>query len=314
MNINRFFLFMVMIGLAWSCKKDDDQDVIVVPPRPLGEVAIEDDAEIMAYLQTHFYNYEEFAAMAADFDYRIKIDTIAGDNSDKTPLSELVSSETILISSSELGLEQVENDIPHKLYYLEARPGTGANPTTVDSLYLRYEGTRLDGKVFDSNLGAPIWLDLQGTLTQSNPGTIRGFKRGLPKLKGGGNILVNDDGTFEVEGFGVGIIFMPSGLAYFRGTQPGAAYAPLVFKIELLVVNTADHDRDGVPSYIEDLNNDGDLLNENTDEDGFPNYLDTDDDGDGIPTRDEISIDAEGIITYPDSDGDLIPDYLDPDN
>jgi len=46
-----------------------------------------------------------------------------------------------------------------------------------------------------------------------------------------------------------------------------------------------------------------------------PNYLDADDDGDGIPTRDEIS-DENGniIIPYPDADGDGVPDYLDPDN
>ena len=164
-----------MIGLAWSCKKDDDQDVIVVPPRPLGEGAIEDDAEIMAYLQTHFYNYEEFAAMAADFDYRIKIDTIAGDNSDKTPLSELVSSETILISSSELGLEQVENDIPHKLYYLEARPGTGANPTTVDSLYLRYEGTVIWGPRFG-------WIS-KGPLPNPIPAPSEALKEDCQSLR-----------------------------------------------------------------------------------------------------------------------------------
>ncbi len=316
MRINRFIFLMLMIGFAWSCKKDNDPDVIVVPPRPLSEVALENDAEIIEYLQTHFYNYEAFENPPAGFDFRIKLDTIAGANADKTSIMAMpgLKSEIITVSSDAFGLDTVEEDVPHMLYYIEARVGVGVNPSIVDSLFLRYEGSRLDGGVFDSNVGAPIWLDLQGTLTQSNPGTIKGFKKGLPKFKAGGDIIVNDDGTFDVDGFGAGLLFLPSGLAYFRGSQPGAAYIPLIFNIELLVVNTADHDRDGVPSIVEDLNNNENLLDENTDNDGFPNYLDNDDDGDGIGTRDEIVIDAQGNITYPDTDGDGIVDYLDSDS
>jgi len=41
--------------------------------------------------------------------------------------------------------------------------------------------------------------------------------------------------------------------------------------------------------------------------------LDTDDDGDGILTIDEIK-DASGNVTFPDSDNDGVPDYLDEDN
>ena len=51
-----------------------------------------------------------------------------------------------------------------------------------------------------------------------------------------------------------------------------------------------------------------------TDEDGLPNYVDADDDGDGRPTADEIEIDEDGNITYPDSDNDGIVDYLDSDS
>ncbi len=315
MGVNRVFLLMVVIMMAISsCRKDDDPQVAVIPPRPLGEVTLEDDVAIRDYLETHFYNYEEFASPPVDFDFKIKIDTIAGSNADKTPLIDQVDSETINVSSSAFGLTEVEDDVPHTLYYLIAREGVGENPTQMDSVYLRYNGFRLDGTIFDSNILAPIWFDLPGTLTQSNPGTITGFKEGLPKFKSGGAIIVNEDGTFDIEDFGVGIIFMPSGLAYFRGTQPGAAYAPLVFDIQLLIAETADHDRDGVPTKLEDLDGDGNLLDENTDNDGFPNYLDNDDDGDEIATKDEIIIDAEGNVTFPDTDGDGVPDYLDPDS
>ena len=78
----------------------------------------------------------------------------------------------------------------------------------------------------------------------------------------------------------------------------------------------------GVISTISaDLDSDGDglfdsaegLIND-TDDDGIPDYLDSDDDGDGIPTRDENpDPDGNGIpADAKDSDGNGIPDYLQP--
>jgi outer membrane protein OmpA-like peptidoglycan-associated protein len=64
-----------------------------------------------------------------------------------------------------------------------------------------------------------------------------------------------------------------------------------------------DDDGDGIDTANEDPNGNGDVTDDNTDSDGAPNYLDADDDGDGIDTL------AEGTG---DSDGDNIPDHLDP--
>ncbi|WP_291870112.1 hypothetical protein [Maribacter sp.] len=320
MKLNKVLALVTFVVFAWSCKKDDDGGKAkTAPPRLLSEVAIEDDAEIIEYLETHFYNYEEFANPPADFDYKIKLDTIAGDNADKTSIKDFgtLKTQIVKLNSEDLGLDDGETNVEHKLYYLEVKKGEGENPTAVDSVYVNYEGTRLNGYVFDSALGAPIWLDLQGSLTKENPGSIKGFKNGMPNLKAGASVVENGDGTFEVLGYGVGVIFMPSGLAYFSGNQPGEFYAPLVFKINLLAVNTADHDRDGISSIEEDINKDGNLLNDDTDEDNIPNYLDTDDDGDGTLTREEIEDDNGNMIVmppYPDTDNDGIPDYLDPDN
>ena len=44
------------------------------------------------------------------------------------------------------------------------------------------------------------------------------------------------------------------------------------------------------------------------------NYVDPDDDGDGRPTEDEIEINEDGTITFPDTDGDGVVDYLDSDS
>ena len=47
-----------------------------------------------------------------------------------------------------------------------------------------------------------------------------------------------------------------------------------------------------------------------TDQDGIPNYLDDDDDGDGIPTQSELDSNGQGV----DSDGDGIFNHLDVDD
>ena len=46
--MKNFFLLVLAVALAWSCKKDDSSnfDVEVVPPEPLAETGITDDAEI----------------------------------------------------------------------------------------------------------------------------------------------------------------------------------------------------------------------------------------------------------------------------
>jgi hypothetical protein len=302
MNIKRFLLPALIFLTIWSCKKDDGDDFEVIPPRLLSEVIVENDAEIQAYLKTHFYNYEDFEEPIDEgFDLRIRIDTIAGANADKKSLFEDALTQVINVSSSDLGLDAEEVDIPHTLYYIVAREGVGENPTPVDSVYLKYQGMRLDGKIFDSRLGSPVWFDMQGSGVSGNSGVIKGFKEGMPKFKSGGDIIENGDGTFSVTGSGVGLIFMPSGIAYFSGSAPGATYAPLMFEVNLLAANTADHDRDGVNTILEDLDGDGNLYNDDTDEDGLPNYLDTDDDGDGILTEDELG----------DVNNDGVPDYLD---
>lgn len=52
---------------------------------------------------------------------------------------------------------------------------------------------------------------------------------------------------------------------------------------------------------------------QNTDGDAFPDYLDIDDDGDNVPTIEEIDI-VDGVVVFRDTDGDGIPNHLDPDD
>ena len=75
-----------------------------------------------------------------------------------------------------------------------------------------------------------------------------------------------------------------------------------------LTTTVIKDDNDGI---IEDINSALD-----TDNDGLLDYYDNDDDGDNVPTINELGPDfLEGISEFPlDTDGDLIPDYLDVDD
>ncbi len=179
-------------------------------------------------------------------------------------------------------------------------------------------------RVFDSRVN-PSWFDL------SNPDPSRslilGFKEALVDYKGASGFVENNDGTVNYnDDFANFVVFIPSGLAYFSASPNDIpVYSPLIFSMQLYGVNESDHDRDGIPSYLEDLDNDRNVLDadDNTDGDGDPNYIDADDDNDGTLTRDEITLVAgakdDGVvtldeITFYDDDGDGTPNHLDPDD
>ena len=295
--IKNVFMAVFSLLILASCSNDDDS-VEVTPPRDRGEVELESQANLKAYLSTHFYNYEEFEAEDEGFDYKIVFDTISGDNADKTPLLSQVIEEKFTYQETE-----------YTLYSLIARQGAGIQPTFADSTYVNYQGSVVGGAKFDSST-TPIWFDL----TQ----VVFGFANGLSNLKAGTMATENADGSVTFgNDYGIGAVFIPSGLGYFNSSGSGfSSYSDLVFTFDLYrAVADTDDDNDGVPNWKEDINGNK-FLNEvadDTDGDNIPDFLDTDDDGDGTLTRDEIVINADGTVIYTDSNNDGTPDYLDPD-
>ncbi|MGJ8549131.1 T9SS type A sorting domain-containing protein [Winogradskyella wichelsiae] len=91
-----------------------------------------------------------------------------------------------------------------------------------------------------------------------------------------------------------------------------------IILINVEEVICTDTDEDGVIDSDEDLNDNGDLEDDDTDDDGIPNYLDGDDDGDNVATIDEINIvlgrSDNTIHQFLDTDNDLIENYLDDDD
>lgn len=288
--------FTAVLSLI-SCNNDDDGGPTAPEIRDRGEVQLESEVALANYLNTHFYNYEEFANPTEDFNYKIVFDTIAGDNSDKIPLAEQVITKSFTF-----------NETDYELFVLKAREGEGAKPTFADSTLINYKGSVLEGNIFDTAV-TPVWLDLGQA--------IYGFSNALNEFRGATGGMPNSDGTYMfTNDYGIGAVFIPTGLAYFAGSGRNFnAYEDMVFTFELFqIVENTDTDNDGVPSYLEDLNNNGYVQDDFTDSDANPNFVDADDDNDGIPTRDEIVINADGSVSFPDADNDGTPDYLDPDS
>jgi hypothetical protein len=192
------------------------------------------------------------------------------------------------------------------MYVLKVREGEGQQPKFTDSTLVSYRGELLNLSAFD-NASTPVWFD-QTRL-------IKGFTEGIVEFKGATGYKVKPDNTVNFNNdYGIGALIFPSGLGYFSSSQASIPpYSPLIFNVKLLRVNESDHDGDGIPSWMEDLNENRNILDDDTDGDETPNFADVDDDGDGKPTREEIIINEDGSIEFPDTNGNGTPDYLDPD-
>ena len=290
-NLNYFFITLLVFFSG--CKKDNSDEVEEI--RDLSEQTIADNSALIQYLETHFYNYDDFEKNPDKYPIEITLDTISEDNLNKTPLINQVTKKTIELIN---GDDKINVD----LYYLVSRQGRGVSPSVADSTFVTYKGILLNGVKFDEKV-YPVWFDLISV--------VRGFREVLPELSDG-TFSIRADGTFDFKDYGQGILFIPSSLGYYsNNTGSIPAYSPLIFSVSLYLVNQSDHDLDGILSIDEDVNKDNNPLNDDTDNDGIYNLFDTDDDGDGILTSNEYDQNDDGIPD--DSDNDGIPDYLDSD-
>ena len=290
---NLKYFFIALLVLFSRCKKDNSDEVEEI--RDLSEQTIADNSALIEYLETHFYNYDDFEKTPDKYPIEIKLDTITEDNINKTPLIDQVTKKTIELIN---GDDKINVD----LYYLVSRQGKGVSPSVADSTFVTYKGILLNGVKFDEKV-YPVWFDLISV--------VRGFREVLPELSDG-TFSIKADGTFDFKDYGQGILFIPSSLGYYsNNTGSIPSYSPLIFSVSLYLVNQSDHDLDGILSIDEDVNKDNNPLNDDTDNDGIYNLFDTDDDGDGILTANEYDQNDDGIPD--DSDNDGIPDYLDSD-
>ena len=105
--------------------------------------------------------------------------------------------------------------LPSGLQYQVLQEGNGKSPKATDQVKCHYEGTLINGKVFDSSYrrGEPATFPLNGV--------IAGWTEGLQLMKEGAKYR----------------FFIPFNLAYgTRGAGQDIPYATLIFDVELIEV------------------------------------------------------------------------------
>jgi FKBP-type peptidyl-prolyl cis-trans isomerase len=104
------------------------------------------------------------------------------------------------------------------LYFMEKHKGSGEKIVAGDTVYVKYTGKTLDGKVFDSSDRSPVPVKFQIGVGQ----VIKGWDEAVTKMNVGGKIS----------------ILLPSSLAYGdRGAgEQIPPFSPLLFDVEVYKV------------------------------------------------------------------------------
>ena len=271
-KINYYLLFLLVLVLTFNACKGDDGLIDPVEVRDRATQQIADKDTLISYLQTHYYN-------SGDFEGNLN------PSIDDLVITKLEDGETLPTGNSLLIDDVVTKtttylDVEYEYYYLSINKGGGETPHFTDQIRLTFSGNLLNGEVFDSAV-TPTDFDLTALLP--------GWNRVIPEFSAAESYFEVGDGTVSFSNFGLGVMFLPSGLAYFSEVNPGIPeYSQLVFKFEIYQTQVSDHDNDGVPSYLEDLNDNMEMFDDDTDGDNFPNFTDTDDDSDGVLTINEL--------------------------
>lgn len=330
--MNTIFKFILLFTFAItivSCSKNDSST------QPLRDFTAQRDTDmtnIETYLHTHYMDVIQNPGATDDQDVTFTLIPVGGAQ------TSIWNQTTYPLKTRYVKARQNDVDVVYKIYYLELRQGTGANsksPCNVDRVLTSYRGEYIYTNTVTSTATPPVTTS---TITSKefeksvNPqgffnltGVIRGWSEIFPQFKTG-SYTGNPDGSVSYNDFGAGVMFIPSGLAYFSNSKGGIpAYSPLIFSFKLYEIQRVDHDGDGIYSYQEDLatsvvNSDGtvtitpgvpdgyvytlpegvanpDNTNDGTPilqpdgsykNEGVPDFLDVDDDGDHFTTKSEI--------------------------
>ena len=302
MNKFKYYFILLLAGIAIvSCNKSDDDDVVTVPLRDYKEQYKADNDSIVNYLKTNYIK-----EVTPNFDIVIE----------KIPAG---GTQTSIWDQKEYTLKTrkvYSNDVTYEVYFLILREGTGSKPMNTDKIVASYSGNLLNGTVFDSSYGNAETFNLFAYSPEGS--VIEGWSEIFPQFRTGTSTTNAGTGVITYDNYGAGVMFIPSGLAYYAsGKGPIPAYTSIVFSFKLFDLQRMDNEYtissstggvvilgDGVPDYLEDVNGDGyvyDFRNttkypnppkeliDDTDGDGIADFVDFDDDGDGFSTRFELT-------------------------
>ncbi len=273
---------MSFIVLTTACKSDDDSNK-PEPPRDYTQQYTTEKVQIEEYLKSHY-----IASVSAD--YEVSIQPLPADGSKQS----IWDQQQYPLQSKQVKSINASNTPEYTVYYITLNPGTGDAPTRYDNILAAYKGTLFNGYQFDYLPFPQTLASLGGT----DNSYIEGWQEIIPLFKAGVYVDNNGPDPARYEGYGAGIMFLPSALGYYNTSVVGIpAYSPLVFSFKLYAIQYVDNDGDGILTKDETVP--GVLIKDyDTDGDGIPNYLDADDDNDGYTTLQERAIPGTSPVQY----------------
>lgn len=282
---------LLFVAVFASCNKNDD--TTTTPPNAYADQKIVDDAKILDFFDK----------------YHMDVDPTTKDVSF-----------TLIPTPNTANLQKIKDeyagqiqtrvvkvgDVAHNAYFISLREGDiTKKPTPADSIFACYRGRLLDNTTFENRESSPTWFG-NGTQGTTLRYLISGWREIFPYFGASASISPNSDGTYNYDGYGAGVMFIPSALGYYNLTQSTIpAYSPLIFSFKLMAINYVDEDGDRIDSKYE-MNYDSatnTFTDRDTDGDGIYDVFDFDDDNDGVLTKFEIKNGSGGYYTF-----DMIPD------
>lgn len=287
-----FILFSTLLVLFSSCNKDDDE-VASTPLRDFGAQFKTDSISIDKYLQTHYLNLDGITDIASVVN--------SADLIKKMPTTGTLPPSIFTLYNSpnlpRLLIKKIKkHDITYSVYYLQFSEGDSSEkPCPYDEVLVTYRGTSLKSEtdvLTQELIVTETEFENSPVANLFNLGTV--FVKGWPEIfpmfgKGVFDETATGNGPNVYANYGAGIMFLPSGLAYYQQSPQTniPSYSPLVFSFQLLNFKRIDNDNDGILTVDElAVNSEGKYAD--TDGDGIYDFGDFDDDNDGFTTRNEI--------------------------
>ncbi len=282
-NFLKLLSIFFTISFLASCSKSKDPEY--VPLRDYNVQYAADLDSIDKYINTHHIDFD------SNYNVTFSTTTVASMN---------IRNQTNIILKDTMVYQRytATDSINYKVYFIKFREGTQKRPTQVDSIHVSYRGITLADDQFD-NAQTPVWFKIQDV--------VSGWSHILPNFHTGTYVASTGSNPTTFDNFGAGVMFLPSGLAYYSniaGIIP--SYSPIIFSFKLYELQYRDHDGDGILSKDERSTSGINPLTDwtknplkyDSDGDGYANMYDIDDDGDNFLTKTEtLKIASDVTVT-----------------
>jgi len=212
---------IVLVFFFFGCTKEDDStpEEKVVPYPVQYETDIKN---IETFLKEH--------TMTVDSDFNVTYKKIENPN---------VNNDISIMNQTNYPIQFItvnDHGVNYKIYYISFREGVGTNPTLQDDSLVVYTGSYLSQKT-DYHNESYISNTTFDTITEANwitlSYTMLGWKSIIPLFKSG-NVTVTSGNTSYTD-FGSGVMFLPSGMAYYnKEIRYVPKYSPLIWSFKLM--------------------------------------------------------------------------------